>query len=389
MGFDLRRDNQGVPVAAYNDGEDLLKFTSLQKKFRSDFIGTSLSPDKWELVQTGPGMTVTVTGSQLRIAAGTTNGSETIIRSKEIFQISLRALIQAYQSAKAANQEIYFEFISVDPTTGEPDGQHGAGWLIDGSSATTDYLKYSVQYGGEAPIVSANVDTNEAVTSVRLREIELFPDEAWFHSRQVDSVNARTSSFCKNAAIPDPNAYYKFQIRVKNNGVPAAAITHYISGITIVDFAELTTEITAGRGIAAPGQSIAVNVTGSITQPTQPLGRNLSYLDAPGIPVANAVLVGAARSLGGTSDGSTGNYQRFQVIVSSDQVGTLFLEQSRTTTDSDYKIIKQIDVPAGAGFTIPAVVGEMEINMRYARWRYVNGAAAATKFQVDTSAYGI
>ena len=58
-------------------------------------------------------------------------------------------------------------------------------------------------------------------------EIEPTNDECWFHARTLDSAAARSNSYVRHQQIPEPNALYRFWIRVRNrqfvNGASAAA----------------------------------------------------------------------------------------------------------------------------------------------------------------------
>jgi hypothetical protein len=174
-------------------------------------------------------------------------------------------------------------------------------------------------------------------------EIEPTNDECWFHGRQIDTTAARSNSYVRHQQIPEPNALYRFRIRVRNrqfiNGISAVAnngsglvrITRAAHGfatndvvtvadvsgvpgangtftitvidansfdlvgstfsgaylntgwasvsrnlapasstdvkvqfVTIADYAELTTEITAGRGQSVAGQGLGVNVLSNV-----------------------------------------------------------------------------------------------------------------------------
>jgi hypothetical protein len=382
--FELRRDNQGVPVAAYNDAEDLLKMSSLQKKWRADFNGTVLNPEKWDLVQQGTGHGLTVSGGRLTVTCGTTSGAETIIRSKEAFIPSIRAMVAFYQSAKVAGVEAHIELVSVDPVTGEPDGKNVAGMFTDYGTSSIQYFKHRVQFDGGAiaALGGSGAYTGQAVTaSTTMFEIELFPDEAWFHTRAIDSASARNSSAVKQQDVPDPNALYKLQIRVKNTAA-TTNISFYFGSVSIVDFSELTTEITAARGVTSSGQGMAViGAGGSMTNYNY--GRNLGYTDTASNLAAGATYTGTNRDVGPSSNGGTNIYYKQRAMICASHDGTLYLEQSRD--NATWRIVDQVAVPAGAGITLPAVVSEARINLRYCRVRYVNGATAQTTFMVDTN----
>lgn len=292
----LSRDDSGVPVAGYDPHEDVLKVSSLQKRWRADFTGSVLNPSKWNLVQQGTGQTITVSGGVLAVTSGTTANAETIIESVEYFTPSVRVLFQMMLSARVANNSVTVELVSVDPDTLVADGQNAAAWLFD-FNATADFAKYEVQYGGQARLQSAAVDTNVNITTpYHIREIELYADEAWFHSRLLDSTAGRTSSFVRNQQIPDPNSLYKVRIRVTNGATaPASSITANFQGVTVVDYSELQAEITASRGANVAGMGLPVSIVQSITQTVSvsgnPAMQGMVAHDA--VVTGNPVLAGA------------------------------------------------------------------------------------------------
>lgn len=248
-------------MAAYDPQDQMMKVKSTQKKFKADFSGSVLDTNKWDLVQQGAGHTITVAAGELTVATGTTINTETIIRSKEFFTIPFKGLFGFLVSQKIANQEFYMEVVSVDPNTGLPDGKDLAAWRIAGNdNVTTTNGVYMVGTSGMAALSSGSSVIN-AVTAYSMVEIEAFADECWFHARNMDNVAGRTASYVRHQSIPNPNGYYKIQLRAKNLGTAPASTTSFkFQFINVVDYAELTAEITAGRGNSAIGQSIAVQV---------------------------------------------------------------------------------------------------------------------------------
>lgn len=251
MSFTLQRDSTGVPVAAYNKTEDLLKVCSMQNKWRDDFPGSALGPG-WQLIQTGSGHTVQVSGSALQILTGTAINSETIIRSVQTFTVPFRVMFIFYITQRIANQEFYLEITNAA-------GTMLAQWLYDGTSATTG--KHNSANAGTAGTAASVTITTTA--SYAVAELELFPDEAYFHSRAADSSSTRTSSAVRTRLIPDPNDLYYIQIRARNlSAAPASSTTLFLDAVTVQDIAELTAEITAGRGAVVGSQAIAAQVVG-------------------------------------------------------------------------------------------------------------------------------
>jgi hypothetical protein len=164
-------------------------------------------------------------------------------------------------SQRIANQEFYVEVISVNATTGVADGLHTAGFLFDGTNA--NQAKYFTANGGQASLISA-ASTFNPTTGTGVFEFEPFSDECWWHSGTLDANSGRTNSFRRHQQVPDPNASYKIRLRWLNGTTPATTTTASLQFVACQDYAELTAEITAGRGIAVAGQSIGVSVTNAV-----------------------------------------------------------------------------------------------------------------------------
>ena len=246
----------------YSEQDDAFKVTSMQKRMRDDFIlAGGLDASKWDSV-IGQGMALTATNG-LVITTGTTVNAESYILSKDVFTIPMRVSVGLTLSQRIVNQGFYIELVSVNPVTLVPDGQNIAAWKFDGTSATSN--QYRVTNSGATPADSAYITTT-TTGGGGLFEIEAFTDEAWFHSNIVDNSNARAASFRKHLRIPDPNALYKLRIRALNSATaPALSTTMTVSYVAIDDYAEMTAEITAGRGQGSVGQSMGVQVLNAMS----------------------------------------------------------------------------------------------------------------------------
>lgn len=248
-----------IPIPAYNPNDDMMKVSSLQRKFRDSFPGTSLNANSWES-KNGAATTISVSGGTLIMGSGKTIADESWVMCKEMFTIPFRVSFGLALSQRIADQRFYVELISVDPVTGIPDGLHKCGWLFDGTSATQ--AKYIVQNSGITELVS-EASTVPTTASGSYYEVEPFADECWFHGGTLDSTSARSNSYRRHQQIPDPNAMYKLRFRWKNGAIaPASNTNATIQYAAIQDYAELTAEITAGRGQSAAGQALGVQITG-------------------------------------------------------------------------------------------------------------------------------
>ncbi len=352
-------------AGGYDPIEDMLKVKSVQKKWRDTFNGPALDLGRWDLAVTGSGMAVSEGNGTLTIGTGTTLDDAVTLTSRESFTVPFRAMVGLNLSQRIAGQTVQVEMVSIDRDTGLPDEQHIACWRIDGSSATQAI--YEVAANGSPRLMSAaSTITSTARGSTEMTgtglEIELFADEAWFHSRPLDSSAVRSASCCRTTQVPDPNRLYKLRLRVVNrqmvdtitniadngaggirvtrgnhnlttgdsitlsnvagippiaapwtgtvtvisttqfdldglafagayintgwaqftrNAAPASATAVNIIFASLLDYAELTAEITAGRGQSAAAQALAVQVTGGTLAAAGSAARNTSSAGNP------------------------------------------------------------------------------------------------------------
>jgi len=261
-----------MSTGGYDPIEDMVKVKSVQKKWRDSFTGTDLNPGKWTQ-QLGNGASLGVAGGVLTMGSGVVAGAESSVLSTEVFTIPFRVSIALTLSQRIANQGFLVEAVSVNRETGQPDGQHAIALLFDGITPTA--AKYEVQNGGLARLSSAAVTFPTSVSG-SIYEIEAFADEAWFHGGALDAATGRANSYRRHQQIPDPTALYKVRLRWLNGATaPASNTNAVVQFLAVQDYAELTAEITAGRGQSAAGQSVAVNVVGVPTvTPTGGQARN-------------------------------------------------------------------------------------------------------------------
>lgn len=340
-----------MTAGAYDRADDMLKIKSMQKKFRDSFNGTEINASRWEVASAGGGMSLSVTDGALTIGTGTALDDELVLTTRQAFTVPLRAMVALNLSQRVPGQSVWLELVGVDPGTGQPDGRNAAAWRLDGASPTLGF--YEVQSEGAPRLASASGSTipSTAAPAWSVLEIEPTNDECWFHGRALDSAGARSASYVRHQQIPEPNALYRFRIRVRNrqftNGISAVAnngaglvritrAAHGLTGgdsvtvadvsgvpgangtfavavvdansfdlvgssfsgsyvntgwasfsrnlgpatgtevkvqfVTVADYAELTTEITAGRGQSVAGQGLGVNVLSAVAPGVTPVG---------------------------------------------------------------------------------------------------------------------
>lgn len=250
--------------SAFDQDDDMLRVKSVQKKFRDSFTGASINSTNWSTaISAGGDGTISQTAGTLVMTSGVVANATTDVLGKIRFSIPFRVSFGITLSQRIANQSFAVEILSVDKNTGQLDGKHSAAWVFDGTSATQ--AKYSVQNGSLSPLLS-NAVTIVTTASGGVYEIEPFTDETWFHSSTLDSTNSRSNSYRRHQQIPDPNAEYVLRFRWLNGATPpASSTTATIQYLTVQDYAELTAEITAGRGQTTAGQGLGVNIVSSTT----------------------------------------------------------------------------------------------------------------------------
>ena len=232
---------------------------TVSAKFRESFPGSAVRDGVWD-TSVGAGGSISVASGQLTMASGTTAGSVTSMTGKQSFTVPFRFSIGLSLSQRIANQTFFVEVVSIG-NDGLPNGLNQAAWVFDGTVATQ--AKYQVQADGLTALASGLVTVATTATTA-LFEIEPFSDECWWHSSTVDAAGNRFTSYRRQLQSPDPNALYEVRLRWVNGATaPASSTNAVVSFTTLSDYAEITAEITAGRGQASGGQAIATVFTGS------------------------------------------------------------------------------------------------------------------------------
>lgn len=369
----------------YDPRDDAHLVKSQQKRWRAGFPGDSLDLTKWEVVQQGTGQTVTVANGQLQIAFGTTASAETILLTKETFTLPLRLMVHAIMSQRIANNELHIEIISVDPATGIPDEKDYASWRISGTTATQAF--YIVKNGNQPALTSAASTIVTTAGAGVVLEIEPTVDQCWFFGRTADATTSRTNNYVRHTQIPDANALYKLRIRAVNLAVaPASSTTFTSSFMNVSDYAELTAEITAGRGAGVAAQGIYATVGGTLSTVSTVTTVTTGNVRIMGLWYADSVAnLGAAATFTGTSrdcgSATALNWNRFVGRVYASHAGTLYIEQASAST---FRTTQEVAVGAGEVKHF-----DVEIATRYCRVRYVNGADAQTGFELLSALKGV
>lgn len=354
--------------------------SSVIEKFREEFTVTDFSQNyNWDVVSLVNGASIDLSvPSVVRLLTGTTAGAEAVIRSKKGWVTSMRAVFlpaaAAFLSQRIANQE--FELRLTDKA-----GNNYVSFLFDGTSATT--AKMRSRNGGMGP-ADTNYTVLDTATGSGAFELEMFPDETYWHNRAADNVNARVNSQMRNRQIPDPNIELYLEIRAKNTGTAASSTTLSLDGVLMQDINELTTQITGGQGAGAASQALPVTQVGTGATQNVNVANNatLANVDSETVVTstllaANANTAHATLDSGGTNTSIRGNKSRIQVQGTAAALGSFFhlaLEESEDNTT--FREVWRSPFP-NDGMSHTA---EVPLHARYRRWRSINGATAQTSY---------
>lgn len=171
------------------------------------------------------------------------------------------------------------------------------------------------------------------------------------------------------------------------------AVTLTSQFINCMDYAELTAEITAGRGQIVEGQAIAARmVAGSVAAVTGTVALgagsaqvgtvantdNMYWNDSVVAQAAAATVTGAARDAG-AAVGVAHRYAQFNAFAFADQAGTMRVECS-----TDNITWRRVSVDVAVAASTPVIL-TVPVMARYFRVVYVNGATIQTAFMLNSS----
>lgn len=344
-----------------------------KKRFRDGFEGSSLDAGTWTSV-TGTGQTINVASGTMTMTSGTTASAEAYILSVDTFTVPMRLTVGILLSQRIANQSFLIELVSVDTTTLLPDGKNVAAWLFDGTTATQAKYRVQAQNGTILDSAASTVPTTATAT---VFDIEVYEDECWWHAVVQDSASGRSNSYRRHQKSPDPTATYKIRLRWLNGGTaPATSTTATVYYVAGHSFAELTAEVTAGRGNISAGQALGVAVLNTVSA-TASNSDNIFYNESSTAQAANATLTGTTRDVG-IAAGSGHRYAYFRAFALADQAGTVRIECS-----NDNSTWRAMTANVAVAANTPTFV-TVPVLTRYHRVVYVNGATLQTIFMLNS-----
>lgn len=245
-------------------GEKLLIGSARERFFDGFNPFDTSSTGPWELVQTGPGMTVTgplggtVAGAvpYINIASGVTAASKTVLLSRSSFMMPLDLRYQISASQRIANNHLIIGFVEVDSVTGaivtsnslvaEPEALNARNAVYhkhDGTTATTASLRaraagsaldtFSNAFGTGFTTVATGTSPNFIPATIFgfMLERDKILSRAWGQNLLTNTGG----QFSFDRLTLDPTKRYKLVIIVENVAAPASTTDWRIHNINVMD----------------------------------------------------------------------------------------------------------------------------------------------------------
>jgi len=279
-----------VTVTGYEPNGNKLLVGTARDRFFENFNDFDTSPTgTWELVQTGPGMSITgplggaVAGSSpyLNIASGTTAASKTIILSRATFSMPLDLRYQLSASQRIANNHLIIGFVQVDEagalvadtTYATADEILNARNAVyhkhDGTTATTAQLR--VRAAGSALDTLANAFGTGFTTVATGTGPNFIAATTYGLMLERDRISARSwgqnvitntgGQFAYDRLLVNPNRLYKLCIIVENVAAPATSTDWRLHLINVLDATRFDI---SPRSAGAADLAKAFPVTGTV-----------------------------------------------------------------------------------------------------------------------------
>jgi hypothetical protein len=257
-------DDGGLQFAGYEPNGGKMLVGTARDRFFENFATFDTSPTgDWEIVQTGPGMTITgplggaVAGSgpYLNVASGVTAASKTIILSRSTFSMPLDLRYQISASQRIANNHLLVGFVQVDDagaivtdtnlsTADEVlNARNAVFHKHDGTAATTAQLR--VRAGGSALDTLANAFGTGFTTVATGTGPNFIAATTYGLMLERDRISARSwgqnvltntgGQFAYDRLLVNPNRRYKLAIMVENVAAPASSTDWRLHLINILD----------------------------------------------------------------------------------------------------------------------------------------------------------
>jgi hypothetical protein len=273
------------------NGKVIRTGTSLDSLLSDDFGGSAIDATKWDVLNGGlglnpdlgfgvqtqaaigsgtTGITDNVTGSQLVVSMGTTNGAERWYLSKQVFCGKEDIMVTLQRSQAIAANSIFIGLVEVDPVTLVPllnanfAGEFAnRGGCEFGLTTTTTAFQAEAIGDSSAAKATGNVGAaGVALTSLQEFLIEVDARDIIVSSATVDSTAAKAAGASRvSSQAPNDTKLYKLVMRFRNVGVPTAT-TVTIGRVLVVDNYEQRVQISSGEGDNLAAKAVPVNIAG-------------------------------------------------------------------------------------------------------------------------------
>jgi hypothetical protein len=351
-------DEGQLDIAGYEPNGGKMLVGTARDRFFENFATFDTSPTgDWEIVQTGPGMTITgplggaVAGSgpYVNVASGVTAASKTIILTRSTFSMPLDLRYQISASQRIANNHLLVGFVQVDDsgaivtdtnlsTADEVlNARNAVFHKHDGTVATTAQLR--VRAGGSALDTLANAFGTGFTTVATGTGPNFIAATTYGLMLERDRLSARSwgqniltntgGQFAYDRLLVNPNRLYKLAIIVENVAAPATSTDWRLHLINILDATRFDVAPrsagTSDLAKAFPVSGTVVLASGTVTTAGTPAAPATPYfLNSAASTNGALILTGTSgvQAFYGTNTGAAAAFVKLYNKATAPTVGT-------------------------------------------------------------------
>jgi len=254
---------QAVELRADTHGN--LAVGGMRQLWRDDFPGSAIDPDKWA-VTVDPGMTLSVGTSLVTVTPNGAAGyvGETVLIGKCRLTAPVRAMLGLKTAAaRVIGQYVWFEVVAINGD-GSLDENNRIVFGNQISTATATSWTYTTVSDGE--VVTANLASLSSLENAAgvLAEIVVDNEEVTVMTGLMNSGRA-VGGVSLQTNLPDPTREYVVRLRIGTDATYAGAGTNVVLyHVLAVDYAEVSAEVTGGRGASPASQGVPVAAQGLV-----------------------------------------------------------------------------------------------------------------------------
>lgn len=392
-----------APLGYESNGAKLLVGTARDRFFENFNDFDTSASGEWELVQTGPGMTINGplggaaagSGPYISISSGTTAASKTIILSRSSFSMPLDLRYQISASQRIANNHLLVGVVQVDDagaivtdtTYSTADEVLNARNAVfhkhDGTVATTANLR--VRAAGSAIDTLAMAFGTGSTTIATGTTPNWIAATTWGLTLERDRISNRSwlpnvltnggAHFSYDRLLVNPNRRYKVCIIVENVAAPASTTDWRLHLVNVLDATRFDV---APRSPGTTDLAKAFPVTGTVTLASgnAAIGTVAAVTNAgtPAVPATPYFVNSAASTNGALVLTGTSGVQAFYAsnIGAADAFVKLYNKATAPVVGTDVPEMI-IPVPAAVG----GVPGVVELTPGFNGYRFALGLGIA------------